>query len=59
MSKKRQNDHQMETLLSMEQQKETQEVLEFMQELMPEERKEMITFIQGVRFAKNRQEESA
>lgn len=48
-----------ETLLSVEQQQETKEILDFMQELTPEERKEMVAFAQGARFARNRQAESA
>ncbi len=41
-----------ETLLKTENQQEAAEVMEFLGELAPEEKKDFLVFMQGIRFAK-------
>lgn len=41
-----------ETLLKTENQQEAAEVMEFLGELTPEEKKDFLVFMQGIRFAK-------
>lgn len=42
-----------ETLLKTENQQSAEKVLEFLNELNPEEKQKFMSFIQGVRFAKS------
>lgn len=46
------NDKNIQTLLSTENQQEAEQVMEFLAELEPEEKKDFLLFVQGVRFAK-------
>lgn len=41
-----------ETMLATENKQEAAEVMDFLEELNSDERKELIIFIQGIRFAK-------
>lgn len=43
---------EMETMLATENQREATEVMAFLGELAPEEKKDFLVFIQGIRFAK-------
>lgn len=43
---------QMEILLSAERKPEAVEVLQFLDEMTPDEQKEFLVFMQGVRFAR-------
>lgn len=44
---------QMENLLKTEHKPETEEVVQFLEEMTPEEQQEFLVFIQGVRFARS------
>ncbi len=46
-------DRTLETLISTENQREAIEVMSFLNELMPEEKKSFLTFVQGIRFARD------
>lgn len=46
-------DRTLETLISTENQREAIEVMSFLNELVPEEKKSFLTFVQGVRFARD------
>lgn len=41
-----------ETMLATENQQEAAEVMEFLGELAPEEKKDFLVFVQGIRFAR-------
>lgn len=41
-----------ETMIAIENQNEATEVMEFLKELAPEEKKDFLVFMQGIRFAK-------
>ena len=43
---------EMETMLATENQQEATEVMAFLGELAPEEKKDFLVFMQGIRFAK-------
>lgn len=49
----------LETLVSTENQQETTEVMLFLNELAPLERKDFLAFVQGVRFARGVETESS
>lgn len=44
--------NRMETMLSKENQPEVEEMVKFLKELSDEEKREMHSFIQGIKFAK-------
>lgn len=46
------------TMLATENQQESTEVVEFLGELAPEEKKDFLAFIQGIRFAKSMTQKS-
>ena len=41
-----------ETMIAIENQNEATEVMAFLEELAPEEKKDFLVFMQGIRFAK-------
>ena len=41
-----------ETMLAVENQNEATEIMAFLEELAPEEKKDFLVFMQGIRFAK-------
>ena len=45
-------DNTLKTLVSTENTQEAIEVMSFLNELVPEERKDFLTFVQGIRFAR-------
>ena len=45
-------DKTLKTLVSTENTQEAIEVMSFLNELVPEERKDFLTFVQGIRFAR-------
>ena len=45
-------DKTLKTLVSTENSQEAIEVMSFLNELVPEERKDFLTFVQGIRFAR-------
>ena len=47
------------TMLAIENYQETVEVITFMNELAPEEKKDFLVFLQGVRFAKGMTQKTA
>lgn len=49
----------METMLAAENQQEAAEVMEFLGELAPEEKKDFLVFVQGIRFAKGMTQKTA
>ncbi len=50
---------QMEVLLKTEKKPEASAVLKIVNEMTPEEQKEMLVFLQGVRFAKGMERKTA
>lgn len=52
-------DRTMETMLAAENQKEAAEVMAFLGELEPEEKKDFLVFVQGIRFARGMQKNAA
>lgn len=44
---------EMETMLATENQQEAAEVMEFLGELAPEEKKDFLLFMRGIRFVKD------
>ena len=50
---------EMETMLATENQQEATEVMAFLGELAPEEKKDFLVFMQGIRFAKGMAQEAA
>ena len=50
---------EMETMLATENQQEATEVMAFLGELAPEEKKDFLVFMQGIRFAKGRTQDHA
>lgn len=42
----------METMIATENQREATEVMAFLEELEPQEKKDFLVFMQGIRFAK-------
>lgn len=51
-SSSRKGVNRMETMLSKENQPEVEEMVKFLKELSDEEKREMHSFIQGIKFAK-------
>ena len=49
----------METMLATENQQEATEVMAFLGELAPEEKKDFLVFMQGIRFAKGMAQKAA
>lgn len=49
----------METMLAAENQQEAAEVMEFLGELAPEEKKDFLVFVQGIRFARGMTQKTA
>ncbi|MBQ0067585.1 MAG: hypothetical protein KBS60_05345 [Phascolarctobacterium sp.] len=49
----------METMLAAENQQEAAEVMAFLGELNPEEKKDFLVFVQGIRFARGMQKSIA
>ena len=45
-------DKKTQTLISTENQQEVEEVMKFLSELAPDEKKDFLSFVQGVKFAK-------
>ena len=50
---------EMETMLATENQQEATEVMTFLSELAPEEKKDFLVFMQGIRFAKGMAQKTA
>ena len=50
---------EIETMLATENQQEATEVMAFLGELAPEEKKDFLVFIQGIRFAKASSQKAA
>ena len=50
---------EMETMLATENQQEATEVMAFLGELAPEEKKDFLVFMKGIRFAKGMAQKAA
>ena len=49
----------METMIATENQQEATEVMAFLEELEPQEKKDFLAFVQGIRFARGMTQKSA